>query len=244
MQTIPITIQPRTNVKRALKCTKCGSLFESIAINTAKCRSCGFRFVVTEQTILTNVVLQKKEKPTFSDFEPEIAPKAKLDALFSGISPITQLPVPQSETQQKFIDMDEIAPLLEMGKGVFDKVGINMDDMKGIIDSLNKIAIKRGWLNKFGGMSDNEDEIDLFFKIFTMASGGIQNYIAKKDLEKQLKEIGDKAAKNKAPAPAIEPVEVIQEPARFHDMYRTEPEVKPILPETPKVKRKYRHHKR
>jgi DNA-directed RNA polymerase subunit RPC12/RpoP len=223
---------------RTIVCPKCDTRFSSQAQNTAKCKSCGYRFLVTIQTIeksAAKATIRPKEE--YIDDDTEVAPKVPISTLFTSVSPLTGLKPDISPTTQKFIEMGDIEPLLEMGKGVFSKIGLNIDDLKGIVESLNKIATKRGWVNKFGGMSDNEDEIDLFFKIFNMASGGIQNFLAKKEMEKQMKDIGNQAA-NFTPQP--EPAQ--EEPATVPSPVIER--IAPILQEQPKVRKKYRHHPR
>lgn len=157
----------------------------------ARCRKCQKRFNILDFLPKTpKIEASIKSKSEFEDDITEITERVESTQLFSNISGLTGLPIEITPLDAKFIDYEEIEPVLELFGGQLSNLNIKVDDIKEIVIKLNKIAIKRGWVNKFGSGSDNKDETDLFFKIYEMISNGIQNFIKKKELEKNLKDLG------------------------------------------------------
>lgn len=157
----------------------------------ARCRKCQKRFNILDfLPKAPKIEASIKSKSEFEDDITEITEIVESTQLFTNISGITGLPVESTPLDAKFIDYEEIEPVLEIFGDQLSKLDIKTEDIKEIVIKLNKIALKRGWINKFGSGSDNKDETDLFFKIYEMVSNGIQNFLKKKEMDKNMKDLG------------------------------------------------------
>ena len=188
------------NERRFITCVYCLKVFKSFAKVMVKCPHCRRRFAVNLLQVPALSETPKViylDKSEFVQDTTEVVEMPPSAPLVEGLNEITFLPEEKTPfSTEPLIDLEDISPLLEsdLVKGILGNSGISTDSIKKMIETINKIAIKRGWNAKIGGGSDNKDESDLFMQIFELAISGIQNYVAKKQKEHQLKDLGDSIA--------------------------------------------------